>query len=608
MFEALLVTDMLLALFAMTAAVVVSVRTSGPPPRLRRWLYITAALVVARLVIIGLMLPGGFVLVDSRLLVQVPLAVLPVACALWVRKPVAVHVAAVGVLLSGWWLFVPFGLPDAAFVLIGSLVALAVTAVLFSVVGRWRESGSRVSRLPWPAVGFLLVPAVVLVLNYQASTAQDAHHSHAVAGAVSVDQLTGPRDQAPDVRLTMTAAHATVRLASGQTVDTLTFNGVSPGPEIRVRQGQLVEVTLVNTDVTEGVTIHWHGVELPNAEDGVPGVTQRAVQPGEQHVYRFVANRAGTFWYHTHRDALETVKRGLFGSLIVEGADEFDGVERTVFTHVWPGVNAITAFDTADQPTRQAMAAGRDVLLRVINSSEDPQVVHVGGTQVSVVAIDGNPIQGATRLPAGTDFKIAAGGRYDIAFTMPDDTVTVSSGPSAATAFSPDGKADPTTLDNGTLFDPLGYGSGATPEPDNYNRAYDLRLDDGLGFSQGQLGYVSSMINGRLYPTVPTLEVTEGDRVKVRIANRSTIDHPMHLHGHRVRVLSRDGEPATGSPWWTDTLNVAPGQVYEIAFTADNPGIWMDHCHNFEHAANGMIMHLAYTGVSTSYSHDGMPE
>jgi hypothetical protein len=65
-------------------------------------------------------------------------------------------------------------------------------------VGRWRESSSRVSRLPWLGTAFLLVPAVVLVLNYQANIAQDAHH--AAADAVSVDQLTGPRDQTPDVR------------------------------------------------------------------------------------------------------------------------------------------------------------------------------------------------------------------------------------------------------------------------------------------------------------------------------------------------------------------------------------------------------------------------
>src|SRR5680860_1792395 len=75
--------------------------------------------------------------------------------------------------------------------------------------------------------------------------------------------------------------------------------------------------------------------------------------------------------------------------------------------------------------------------------------------------------------------------------------------------------------------------------------------------------------------------------------------HPMHLHGHHALILSRDGKPATGSPWWVDSLNVADGETYEIAFVADNPGIWMDHCHNLRHAAEGLVAHLMYAGYNT---------
>ena len=81
--------------------------------------------------------------------------------------------------------------------------------------------------------------------------------------------------------------------------------------------------------------------------------------------------------------------------------------------------------------------------------------------------------------------------------------------------------------------------------------------------------------------------VREGDLVKMTFANRSFMDHPMHLHGHHVLVLSRNGEPVSGSPWWADTLNVAPGETYEVAFRADNPGLWMDHCHNLAHGRPG---------------------
>ncbi len=75
----------------------------------------------------------------------------------------------------------------------------------------------------------------------------------------------------------------------------------------------------------------------------------------------------------------------------------------------------------------------------------------------------------------------------------------------------------------------------------------------------------------------------------------------MHLHGHHMLVLSRNGRPVTGSPWWVDTLNVGPDETYEAAFRADNPGLWMDHCHNLLHAADGLTMHVVYEGVTTPF-------
>jgi FtsP/CotA-like multicopper oxidase with cupredoxin domain len=81
--------------------------------------------------------------------------------------------------------------------------------------------------------------------------------------------------------------------------------------------------------------------------------------------------------------------------------------------------------------------------------------------------------------------------------------------------------------------------------------------------------------------------------------------HPMHLHGHHVVVLSRDGVAASGSPWWVDSLDVHPGETYEIAFLADNPGIWSDHCHTLPHAVDGLVAHVMYDGVSTPFTING---
>jgi FtsP/CotA-like multicopper oxidase with cupredoxin domain len=118
----------------------------------------------------------------------------------------------------------------------------------------------------------------------------EAQHVH-----FSVADTKGPATGRPDVALTLTAAPREVSLASGTKVDAWAFNGLIPGPQIRIARGQLLQVTLVNNDISDGVTIHWHGLDVPNAEDGVAGVTQDAVQPGARHVYRFRPEQVGTF-------------------------------------------------------------------------------------------------------------------------------------------------------------------------------------------------------------------------------------------------------------------------------------------------------------------------
>ncbi len=173
--------------------------------------------------------------------------------------------------------------------------------------------------------------------DYGGGSVPASHDAH--GGGTSVADLHGPRSESPDARYTLHAREATIRLASGREIDALTFDGRSPGPELRVRKGDLVEVTLVNEDVEAGVTVHWHGVDVPNAEDGVAGVTQDAVLPGERHVYRFRAEQVGTFWYHTHQVSSKEVRRGLFGVLVIEpkGGSTFD-LDEAVVAHTFEGV------------------------------------------------------------------------------------------------------------------------------------------------------------------------------------------------------------------------------------------------------------------------------
>ena len=117
----------------------------------------------------------------------------------------------------------------------------------------------------------------------------------------------------------MEAGTQTIELPSGRSVEAWTY-GELGGPALEATEGDLVEVTLHNRDIDEGVTIHWHGYPVTNGEDGVAGVTQDAVQPGDSYTYRFEATEPGTYWYHTHQRSSIGVVKGLYGTLVVHPA------------------------------------------------------------------------------------------------------------------------------------------------------------------------------------------------------------------------------------------------------------------------------------------------
>src|SRR3954469_23073543 len=115
----------------------------------------------------------------------------------------------------------------------------------------------------------------------------------------------------------VTAAPTKIPLIDGKDLEVWAYNGRVPGPTLRVKLGETVRVRFTN-NLPQETTIHWHGVRLPNAMDGVPFITQKPVQPGETFVYEFTPKDAGTFWFHPHVRASEQVERGLYGVLVVE--------------------------------------------------------------------------------------------------------------------------------------------------------------------------------------------------------------------------------------------------------------------------------------------------
>ncbi|HYI59280.1 MAG TPA: multicopper oxidase family protein [Microlunatus sp.] len=425
----------------------------------------------------------------------------------------------------------------------------------------------------------------------------------------SVPELIADPRRPADIRVDLVARQERIRIG-GRELDGFTLNGATPGPELRAELGQLVEVHLRNDSIAAGVTLHWHGLDVPNAMDGVAGVTQDAVPVGGGFVYRFVADRVGSYWYHAHQVSNPQVAGGLFGSLVVTPRSGIPDLDLTALAHTYAGVRTING---AAGDLRVTAALGRRARIRITNTDNAPMVVWTN-TPYRVLAADGTDLHRPTDV-SDRSLSLAAGARADLQVTVPSDgraaRIQLSKG--TALIVGPSGAAASAPPQPPAEVDLLSYGSPAPIgfDPASSDRHFDYAIGRRLGFVRGRPGMWWS-INSRLYPNVPMFVVRDGDVVTMSLVNNSGEVHPMHLHGHRLLVLARDGRPSTGSPWWVDSLDLRPRESYEVAFVADNPGLWMDHCHNLKHAADGMVAHLAYDGVDTPYriggSSDNAPE
>lgn len=414
----------------------------------------------------------------------------------------------------------------------------------------------------------------------------------------SLSALKGPSTLAPVKQFTLTAEPERLTLG-GRTRDLWRLRVGQGGSEIRVVQGTQVVVHLVN-HLPVPTSVHWHGVDVPASQDGVAGVTQDAVQPGKTFTYKFIADRAGTYWYHSHQDSVHQVQAGLFGALIVLPPSGLAAeADQAVQIHTWRDGSATLDGDLS------SIGPGKNVRLRVVNTDNVTRRITLVGAPFRVAAIDGSEIPGGA-VVTGTALNIPGGGRYDLAFTSPaagKAWLELRNGDVSAAA--PVGPGSGRAPEPGPLreFDLTHYGShtaGDLSLTSKFTRNYTVHLDAAYGWYDGHFGLHYTM-NGALFPNGPMLQVSKGDLVKVTIVNRTHVDHPMHLHGHHFTVLAKGGKPLSGAPMVLDTLNVAPFETWTVGFRADNPGLWMFHCHNLSHASEGMDMMVAYDNVTTPY-------
>ncbi|WP_017381030.1 multicopper oxidase family protein [Paenisporosarcina sp. TG-14] len=428
---------------------------------------------------------------------------------------------------------------------------------------------------------------------------------------------------------TLVAQERKHTLTEGIDIQAWTFNGSVPGPEIRVQEGEEVKIILKN-ELKDPVTIHWHGIPVPNNMDGIPGVTMNAVQPGDSFIYEFKTTVPGTYWYHSHQDGVNQLDKGLYGSFIIEGKnDEEVDKDYTLVLDEWMSDtdsdrfrmghdmgNMYDIFTVNGKNGKDVLPLlvneGDKVRLRLVNAGFMSHKIHLHGHEFKVTGTDGQEINDP-ELIKDQLISIAPGERYDIEFTTDNlgEWLLESHGDMEGT----DGMKVPIkyeSFDGAStdksnqqeklkLFDLTSYGkegSGGFTLDQEYDLSYTMDLNTGMS-SRGMV----YTINDKTFPKTENIKVNEGDLVKVKLENNSTIDdHPMHLHGHFFQVLSKNGKPVQGSPIIKDTLNLKPGDEYVVAFKADNPGNWLFHCHDLHHASAGMVTQVTYDGFKPQFT------
>jgi FtsP/CotA-like multicopper oxidase with cupredoxin domain len=452
----------------------------------------------------------------------------------------------------------------------------------------------------------------------------------ALAGMLALP-ATAPAAELRSMTLRAGRVEHAVR-AGGGTTGFWAFNDSLPGPQLRFRKGDSVRIALENA-LEVDTAVHWHGVRVPNAMDGVPHVTQQPVAPGERFEYEFSLPDSGTFWYHPHQSSFEQVPRGLYGALIVEEERpievdrelvwvlsdvKLDGEGRQVEDY-----GRILDFANAGRLGNQVLLNGKAVAgaeaidvrrgervrLRLLNAASARIFqLAIAGHAMNVIAYDGQGVE-----PHVVDnVLLGPGMRVDLVidFLQPAGSFEVadahrhSLGPIARFAY-----LEGNSLRDKPMQAPIRLAPNGLPEPDLASasehfimfqggmrgapviglvdgkpaKIHDLMESSGLAWT---MNYSARHEHALMHE--PFLHLRLGEHVRLRMINETDYTHPMHLHGHFFRAVAVDGRELPRQPW-RDTVLMGPRQTVDIAFVADNPGDWMYHCHILDHAAGGMM-------------------
>lgn len=421
------------------------------------------------------------------------------------------------------------------------------------------------------------------------------------------------------------------------------FNLVQPdGTEGFVgTKGQYFDVTLKN-ETHVPISIHWHGLILPNDQDGIPYVTQLPIKPGSSQHYHFKLLQAGTFWMHSHfmfheqelmtapfiiqdpnepyaddknivvmlqgftfkdpKQIFADLKHSPMANMNMSNMD-MSNMNMTMSMPMHKDLNDVV-YDaylanrrTLQNPEIFKVKPGEKVRLRLINgSSANNFWINTGKLPATLIAVDGNLISPIHN----TDFQLAVAQRIDLEITIP------ASGGVFPILAKVEGLKQQTGFILATANAAIPHISEmANTSAPALNNDQDILIHSlnplqkkpittSLKYQlTGDMMHYIWKINDEVWPNVTPYTIKKGDRVEMVFVNDTGMAHPMHFHGHVFQVTEINGRSLNNGPL-RDTILVLPHTTEKIVFDANNPGIWMMHCHVLYHMMAGMMTTTNY--------------
>ncbi len=433
----------------------------------------------------------------------------------------------------------------------------------------------------------------------------------ALVGAAFAPTLSWPQSE-PDVKLEI--APLDLEIAPGKVIHTIAYNGRVPGPLICWPEGKPIVIDVINRSLVPEI-VHWHGQIIPSEVDGSAEEGSPMIPPGAQFRYSFTPRSAGFRWYHTHAFAGHDLKRGgytgQFGCFYIEPKTDPGAYDQEIFLtlHDWnaylaaggdSSMDAAYDYSTIDgrmlgyaDPVK--VREGQRVLLRILNASAS--LIHwlaLAGHELTVVAMDGNPVPQPTSTPA---IRLGPAERVDVLATMNHPGIWIlgetreqirKAGMGTVIEYA-NQQGKPRWIDPPeTLWD---YRRFASPQATvrHPDEVIPLRFESKF---HGQGAVATWTINGKSFPQTDTIVLKEGQKYRLQMMNRSGDDHPLHLHRHTFEVTSINSQPLAGI--YKDVVIVPANGTVDADFTANNPGATLFHCHNQTHMDFGFMTLLRY--------------